>query len=482
MYISNKLYEIIISHSRTSCYLLFLLFFSRSASAQTDYTRLYWTDYDFNSIERIALDGSGRQTLIANVTLGSGPAALEVDVPHQKIYWVDNGTYQIKRANFDGTGSAVFIGSPGYASTLYVDPAGGKLYWPDYDANSIESINLDGSGRQTVISNAAGAGSGPVSITIDKTHGKVYWLDNSSTQIKRANLDGSGREVFITNPGYTYQMTLNAAATQLYWSDYDANSIERINIDGTNRQTVVANAADVAYPGNGPASMALDETNNKIFWLDNFAVNIKSANMDGTGKQVFISNPGFANNLIIPKGSIPLPIRLISFAGSPKNCSPSIEWTTADAVNFNKFELQRSENGSQYATIASLQYIRDKNNYQYLDKGTDNGDLFYRLKLVDIDGDSTFSSIVSIRVDCGASSNFSVYPNPMKGNVYLTTDRKIRQIDLISIGGQVVWSCAPLGQTGTIRLNFSKTVTKGVYIIKATATDGTVRQVSVLKE
>ena len=467
-------------HSKTGCYLLFLLFLSHAASAQTDYTRLYWSDYEANSIERINFDGSGRQTLVATAAAaGGGPTSLEIDVPHQKIYWLDNNTpYQIKRANFDGTGVGVFIASPGYASALCVDPAGGKLYWPDYDANSIESINLDGSGRQTVISNAA-PGGGPLCLAIDKTHGKAYWLDDQTVQIKRANLDGTGMEVFVTNPGYTSQITLDAAATQLYWGDQDANSIQRINLDGSNRQTVIANAAD---PGSVPYSIALDETNNKIFWLDQNAANIRSANLDGTGKQVFLSNPGFANNLIIPKQSTPLPIHLMSFTSNTANCTPSIEWTTSNAVNFNKFELQRSEDNSPFATIASLPYIRDRNSYQYMDKGTGNGDLFYRLKMVDIDGSSTYSATISARVDCSAPTAFSVYPNPVKANAYLTTDKVIRQIDLISMGGQVVWSCVPPQQTGTIPITFNKTVSKGMYILKATATDGTMRQVSVLKE
>ncbi|HEY4288146.1 MAG TPA: T9SS type A sorting domain-containing protein [Puia sp.] len=464
---------------KTYYFLSLLLLISHAIYAQTDYTKLYWSDYDANSIERINLDGSGRETLISNTgAAGSGPTSLEVDVPNKKVYWLDNTSTQIKRANFDGTGAEVFITNPGYAFALYVDPAGGKLYWPDYDANSIESINLDGSGRQTVISNAA-PGGGPVAFTVDKTHGKVYWLDDHTVQIKRANLDGTGSEVFITNPGYTYQMTLNTAATELYWSDYDANSIEQINVDGSGRHTVVSDAAD---PGSGPFAIALDETNNKIFWLDNFAVNIKSANLDGTGKQVFISNPGFANNMIIPKQSTPLPIHLISFTGNTSHCTPSIEWTTADAVNFNKFELQRSKDGSSFATIANLPYVQDKNSYQYLDKGTGNGNLFYRLKMDDIDGHSTYSSIISARVDCATPTALSVYPNPVKANAYLATDKMIRQIDLISMSGQVVWSCVPAQQTGTIPLTFGKTVAKGVYILKATATDGTTRQVSIVKE
>jgi hypothetical protein len=460
---------------------LVLLLLSRAASAQTDYTKLYWSDYDADSIERINLDGSNREALIANAgDAGSGPTALDVDVAHQKIYWLDNYSSQIKRGNFDGTGVEVFITDPGYASTLYVDPAAGKLYWPNYDQNSIESINLDGTGRQTVISNAATGIGGPVAVLIDKTNGKIYWLDDIALQIKRANLDGSGREVFISDPGYTYQLILNAAATQLYWSDYDSNSIERINVDGSGRQRIVADAADA---GSGPFSIALDETNSKIYWLDNIANKIKSANLDGTDKQVFIDNPGFANNMIIPRQSTSLPIDLLSFTGNTVHCVPSIKWTTAGAVNFDKFELQRSNDGSTFATIASLPYIRDKNSYQYLDNGTANGDQFYRLKMVDIDGAGTYSSIVSVRVDCGvATGTFSVYPNPIKSNAYLSTDMMVRQIDLISMGGQVVWSCSPAQQTGTIPLTFGKSVAKGVYMLKVTATDGKVRQVSILKQ
>jgi hypothetical protein len=112
----------------TGCYLFIFLVLSQAAAAQSDYTKLYWSDYEANSIERINFDGSDRETVVANTgAAGSGPISIEVDVPHQKIYWLDNSTSQIKRANFDGTGIEVFITDPGYAGTLYIDPAGGKL-------------------------------------------------------------------------------------------------------------------------------------------------------------------------------------------------------------------------------------------------------------------------------------------------------------------------------------------------------------------
>ena len=52
--------------------------------------------------------------------------------------------------------------------------------------------------------------------------------------------------------------------------------------------------------------------------------------------------------------------------------------------------------------------------------------MYYRLKMVDIDGIFTYSNIVSIRIK-GNASILSVYPNPAKNNLSLMVSVKQKE-------------------------------------------------------
>ncbi len=58
-------------------------------------------------------------------------------------------------------------------------------------------------------------------------------------------------------------------------------------------------------------------------------------------------------------------------------------------------------------------------NYNYTDNNVEEGIIYsYRLKQTDFDGISTYSKIVVMNQSCsGALANFSIYPNPTKGNI-----------------------------------------------------------------
>src|SRR6185503_19014528 len=60
----------------------------------------------------------------------------------------------------------------------------------------------------------------------------------------------------------------------------------------------------------------------------------------------------------------------------------------------------------------------DAVNYQYADPiSISTGNIYYRLKTLDIDGKSSVSKIVVLRLSGGLVKNFTVYPNPFTDNL-----------------------------------------------------------------
>ncbi len=125
---------------------------------------------------------------------------------------------------------------------------------------------------------------------------------------------------------------------------------------------------------------------------------------DGGGNTVVAANPGNCPAAIV------LPVTIISFTGIKGTNGNLLSWTAADAVNFSRFELQRS-NGNGFAAIASLP-LNTGGSYSYTDAAPPAGTDYYRLALIDLDGSVLYSGTVAI---VGSGDRFTVagiYPVP----------------------------------------------------------------------
>ena len=86
------------------------------------------------------------------------------------------------------------------------------------------------------------------------------------------------------------------------------------------------------------------------------------------------------------------------------------------SVNASHYELQRSTDGNQYSTIATVAARGSNSRYAYTDASPAEGDNYYRLKLVDMDGTFTYSTVAIVQLSCG-QAQLLVYPNPTYGIV-----------------------------------------------------------------
>lgn len=119
-----------------------------------------------------------------------------------------------------------------------------------------------------------------------------------------------------------------------------------------------------------------------------------------------------------------LPVDYLYFKAiyNPTERSGDLTWATAKEWQNDRFEIQRSVNTiKDWVKIGEVQgtgYADEPTDYEFRDTNLplSGGTIFYRLKQVDFDGDSTFSVTKAIRIEpMSGTSYWRVYPNPTTG-------------------------------------------------------------------
>lgn len=85
------------------------------------------------------------------------------------------------------------------------------------------------------------------------------------------------------------------------------------------------------------------------------------------------------------------------------NKKAEVSWATDKEQNNKQFEIQRSNDGEEFKTIAiffTLKDSREIKNYKFKDelKGVSGGKVSYRIKQVDLNDNCTFSKIVNVSI------------------------------------------------------------------------------------
>lgn len=177
--------------------------------------------------------------------------------------------------------------------------------------------------------------------------------------------------------------------------------------------------------------------------------------------------------VLLPGGS--LPVKLTGFTGSINNKYVQLSWQTSQEINSSYFEAQRSNDGSSFEPFATFtakefsnvttNYSANDDLYQYTESN-----VFYRLKMVDVDGKFTYSNIVMLKVNGMLTTNTIAWPNPTTGklSVQLNSDMNVTaQLKLSGIDGKV-WNQSNViikkGQN-VIPVNQAQSLPAGTYIL-----------------
>lgn len=136
--------------------------------------------------------------------------------------------------------------------------------------------------------------------------------------------------------------------------------------------------------------------NNKIYAIQN-------------NRNPFIDHPEYV--ALIWQCTGLLPVTLTNFTATKYNNAINIKWTTEKEIDLKKYVVERSTDGIQFFEIATVTaanlrtYVVNDNNLPQA------ASVFYRLKMIDLDGKFNYSKTVSIRLN-NNFSGMAVFPNP----------------------------------------------------------------------
>jgi Domain of unknown function (DUF4082)/Secretion system C-terminal sorting domain len=141
----------------------------------------------------------------------------------------------------------------------------------------------------------------------------------------------------------------------------------------------------------------------------------------------------------------PLPVTLSGFRAITSNNDVLLNWKTETEFNNKGFEIQRSNNGTDWYAVNFLNGAGESasaRNYSYTDKGLAPGLYYYRLKQLDNDGLFKNSPVVTATVSGkGRIVLFQNSPNPFRSTATirfdLPTAQKVRLSILDILGREV---------------------------------------------
>jgi hypothetical protein len=174
--------------------------------------------------------------------------------------------------------------------------------------------------------------------------------------------------------------------------------------------------------------------------------------------------------------------RLGQFTGGYSSGFVQLQWATSSEVDMKYFEVERSTDGISYRKIGKTLAKGDvnvKTDYTYLDILADKGSNFYRLVIIDKDGNFSYSKPITITVEKGISL-FVVYPNPFgkKVQVKFNSDGPDQAtMRIVDNTGKLITSQTDPVQKGENRLTIRNVdnLPGGIYYLELVTKDKHIR-------
>jgi len=116
-----------------------------------------------------------------------------------------------------------------------------------------------------------------------------------------------------------------------------------------------------------------------------------------------------------------LPVHFILFTLNCQNNTSKLNWKTAQEVNSLQFAVQKSNDGINFTTIATIPAAGNSSvekSYSFTDSSIISGMSYYRIAEIDIDGSIQYTGIN--RTDCGFIQNeIRGWPNPAQQQFFI---------------------------------------------------------------
>jgi hypothetical protein len=191
----------------------------------------------------------------------------------------------------------------------------------------------------------------------------------------------------------------------------------------------------------------------------------------GTFDEIKIYNGALSPAEIAASYNAALPAKLNHFTAQLKNQTAQLNWSTITEINTSHFEVEYSNNGREFnkvATVTANGNSSSTKNYTAIHSVNNEPIHYYRLKMMDKDGQFTYSQIVKLKT-ATKGFNVEVYPTVVtnQANVNINATEKTNgTISITNMQGQLIKrsnvNIAVGSQTTTLDVS---SLSKGSYLV-----------------
>ncbi len=314
------------------------------------------------------------------------------------------------------------------------------------------------------------------------------YVKTSSTGVLSRNVSGTATTFPVGNSGYNPAMITNTGVAD----NFSVRVIDNVTADGTGSGATTTEAVvnrtwmiSEAIPGGSASTLRLywngtpeeiNAFNSSASYMASYANSVWN-NIGGTtvGAYTQVNSVSTFTPFTISSSPLfaPLPVELLSLDAQCANENVIVSWKTASEHNTLNFIVERSENGTTWDEIQTVEAAGNSNSireYAIEDAGAARGLNYYRLIQIDQDGvEKIYGPILS---NCGSEDNiFMSFPNPSDAEITLVFNNKnisgSTTLAVRDAHGRVVRSMALEIQPGTSSILIpDMELTPGVYYLQ----------------
>ena len=263
-----------------------------------------------------------------------------------------------------------------------------------------------------------------------------------------------------TNPG-TSTATVTLYFTQQDFTDFNAVNIVKLPIDATDAANNKANLRIEKRPGVSSDGSGAPQTYTGV------PVTITPSsvtwNANASRWEVVISVSGFSGFFAKTTSVAVLPVRVTAFTGKLNaDKTATLQWNVAEQQGIQSYVIEESTDGSSYTAIGTVA-ATNADAYSFNDAQLSTGKNYYRLKIVEQNGRSSYSNIVIVNLK--ANLTLAVYPNPVTDKLTIQQYGSLqkRTVSISDANGKVLQQVSFNGQQQVV--DMSK-FPAGVYVVK----------------
>jgi hypothetical protein len=384
-----------------------------------------------NRFRDLAFSPNGKDLFVImdNNSTTSGPGSANPIVPacagcvqkYSFLGYFDNGgksSIPTSVAVTDGTVNTCNTGT-----TVTIDNTNSNLWVPitGPDGNIMAEINANGINLGTVTSSFY-QNSGPIRVT-----NGTYFLDRNMTITPEIQ------------PSDSVKIRLYISKAELDALIADAGS----GVFSISNLKILKN--------NDPCSSSITEATMEI--TPTFA------EAHGSNGYVLQGNIRSFSSFYFSSINFTLPLDLLSFTGHLQNNNTVLlNWKTENEINTSHFVVERSTDGNRFSSIGNVSANGRNNipgsfNYSLTDDNAANQSsqkLYYRLKMVDIDGTFKYSNTVAVSLPL-TTGKLGISPNPVINELKVTLTSPA--------DGKVQWKM--MDNVGRVMMKGTEHVSKG---------------------